>query len=229
MKSKLNNLARWTIILTLPVFIILSTLYIFFTSAFVRYEYSRPGFPTALNFSADSRYYNSVESMDFVLGQRTLAQFIGLGVYNEREISHMVDVQRVTRGALTTHAVVGIFLVLAILFLLSKKDTRLLAYGALQSGSILTLILVAMIGIFSVTAFDQFFVLFHAFLFTGDTWLFPPTDSLIQFYPIEFWEDTAYSIALFSIFGAIVVGGIAIWLKRRSTSRSVNSAVMPGR
>jgi integral membrane protein (TIGR01906 family) len=222
MNSNLNRLARWIITLSLPLFLILSTLYVFFTEAYIRYEYSKPGFPPALNFSAEDRYRNSVESMRFVLGQRTLGQFVGLGIYNEREISHMVDVQRVVSGALLAHAAAGILLIIALAFLLRTKGTRVIAYDGLLTGSVLTLILISVIGIFSATSFDQFFVVFHSLFFTGDTWLFPATDSLIQLYPIEFWEDTSYAVAILSVLGALVIGGIALSLKWRARSERVN-------
>jgi len=83
----------------------------------------------------------------------------------------------------------------------------------------LTLIVIAAIGVFSVVAFDQFFVTFHHLFFEGDSWLFNITDSLIEFYPVQFWEAASYGIALFVGATAVVIGLIGWLWQRALTSR----------
>jgi integral membrane protein (TIGR01906 family) len=92
-----------------------------------------------------------------------------------------------------------------------------------MQGGILTFIVMAAIGIFSLVAFDQFFVTFHHIFFEGNSWLFEYTDSLIQFYPEPFWETASYGIALFVIASALIVSA-AGWIWQRSMSRRMATA-----
>ena len=80
------------------------------------------------------------------------------------------------------------------------------------------IVLVTAIGLFSVFAFDAFFIAFHGVFFKGDTWLFNYSDSLIQFYPELFWMKASYGIALFVLFGAILFTALGAWLMRRKAN-----------
>ena len=213
----------WVIILLMPFFIILTPLYIFMTQQFVQFEYSQAGFPPSERFTADARYYNSVQTVHYVWGQISLTDLTNLGVYNAREIKHLVDVQDVARGALTVHAVSGLLILIALIALARSPLTRIQAARALVTGAAITLVVVAGIGIFSVVAFDQFFVLFHHIFFEGTSWLFNYTDSLIQFYPEPFWEAASYGFALFVGACSFLVGLIG-WLWQRSLQRGQGAA-----
>lgn len=222
------TLARWAIVLALPFFLVLTVVRSFMGDWFVRLEYSRPDFPPAFTFSPEARFHFATESIRYIRGDTSLQQFRDLGVYNEREISHMVDVQRVTVAALAVQILSGLTLLVALVYLLWRPFSRTWAYAGLVSGAILTVVLLGLIGVFSVTAFDTFFVLFHRIFFTGDTWLFLPTDSLIQFYPEMFWQDIAVGIVGLTILAAAVTGGVGYALQRRSLG-SLAPAVAPGR
>jgi len=45
--------------------------------------------------------------------------------------------------------------------------------------------------------------------FSGSTWLFNYTDTLIRLYPVQFWFDAATFIGVTSLVEAIVLGVIA--------------------
>jgi integral membrane protein (TIGR01906 family) len=212
------RLLSWVIILLMPLLVILTALYVFMTPGFVQFEYSQPGFPLAERFTPEARYYNSVQTVRYVWGQISLGDLENLGVYNEREIKHLVDVQNVAHGALIVHAVSALLILLALVTLARSRSTRIWAARALVTGSVLTLVVIGAIGVFSVVAFDQFFVLFHHIFFEGNSWLFNYTDSLIQFYPEPFWETAAYGIALFVAAVSILIG-IVGWLWQRSLLR----------
>jgi integral membrane protein (TIGR01906 family) len=112
------------------------------------------------------------------------------------------------------HAISALLVAASLILLARSHATRRLAAASLVSGAVLTLVVIAAIGLFSVVAFDQFFVTFHHIFFEGDSWLFNYTDSLIQFYPEPFWEAAAYSIALFVAVVAILIGAIGWFWKR---------------
>lgn len=212
------SLLSWVIILLMPFLIILTSLYVFMTTQFIQWQYSLPNFPPSERFTSDSRYYNATESLEYVWGRRTLAQLEGLGVYNDREVKHLVDVQNVTRGALTFHALSALLIALSLIILWRNPNTRLDAARSLFYGGAFSLVVIVAIGFFSLVAFDQFFVTFHHIFFEGDSWLFNNSDSLIQFYPEPFWEAAFYGVALFSSVFAILVMAFGWWTQRRTMS-----------
>jgi integral membrane protein (TIGR01906 family) len=217
--NRYASLLSWIVILFMPFFVVLTSLYVFMTPWFVQLEYSQPSFPLSERFTPDARYYNSVQTLRYVWGQISLNDLENLGVYNDREVKHLVDVQNVARGALIFHALSGLLIAAALIVLARSRFTRIWAARALVTGSVLTLVFIAAIGVFSVVAFDQFFVLFHHIFFEGNSWLFNYSDSLIQYYPEPFWEAAAYGIALFVAVVAVSIGGMG-WFWQRSLLRS---------
>ncbi len=221
--NRFAGLLMTLIVILLPFFIILSVVYVINTETFVQYEYSQPGFPPSQRFTADERYKNSIETVRYVRGQISLADLKNLGVYNDREIQHLVDVRNVWVEVTTFHAIAGVLILAALVVLAWSRLTRLWAARALLYGGILTLVLLIGIGIFSTVAFEQFFTDFHRIFFTGDSWLFNYTDSLIQFYPLPFWEMASYAIAGLSAIAAIVLVAIG-WLWERALKRNTAAA-----
>ena len=63
--------------------------------------------------------------------------------------------------------------------------------------------------------FDGFFLRFHEVFFSGDTWRFSDTDTLLRIYPEAFWQDTAKLAAAIVVAQAVVVGLAAGWWVRR--------------
>jgi integral membrane protein (TIGR01906 family) len=63
--------------------------------------------------------------------------------------------------------------------------------------------------VFVLLGFNTFFTAFHRVFFSGDTWLFNYTDTLIRLYPVQFWFDAATVIGLTTIAEAIVLGLVA--------------------
>ncbi len=223
----MNRYAPWlsgVLVILMPFFIILTSLYVFMTPAFVQFEYSQPGFPPSERFTPEARYYNATQTVRYVVGQMSLTDLENLGVYNDREIKHLVDVQNVAHMAFIVHALSGLLIALALIVLTRSPLTRPWAARSLWSGAILTLLVIAAIGIFSLVAFDQFFVTFHHLFFEGNSWLFLYTDSLIQFYPEPFWEAASYGIALFVAAFSIVVGAIGWWWQKALTTARVTHA-----
>ncbi|MGE5141604.1 MAG: TIGR01906 family membrane protein [Rudaea sp.] len=210
--------------LLMPFFITLSVVNIFCSEAFVRFEYSRPGFPPAERFSPQDRLYNSVQTVHYVRGDISLKDLENLGVYNDREIKHLVDVRNVWNSVMTFQIVAGILIILDLIVLSRSAATRLWAARSLIYGGVLTLVVIAGIGLFAVFAFDQFFVTFHHIFFEGNSWLFEYTDSLIQFYPEPFWEAVSYGIASSVALGGILISALG-WLWQRSLYRRAAVAV----
>lgn len=205
---------QWMIILLMPLALTLTSLYVFMSPQFVAWQYARPDFPLADRFTPEARLAHSLATLRYVRGEITLHDLVNLGVYNDREIKHLVDVRNVTRTMFVLHPLALALILVAILLLARHPATRSLAGRAILQGGILTLALVTAVGLFALVAFDAFFVAFHRLFFEGDSWLFNYSDSLIQFYPEPFWMTAAYGIALFvALEGGIVAGLGWLWLR----------------
>jgi integral membrane protein (TIGR01906 family) len=71
--------------------------------------------------------------------------------------------------------------------------------------------LVAGVGILlNPNVFWQFFTLFHQVFFTGDSWLFYYSDTLIRLFPIRFWQDAFLWAAILALGGG---AGLAFGLR----------------
>ncbi|MBI5305826.1 MAG: TIGR01906 family membrane protein [Chloroflexi bacterium] len=207
----LPNLLGLILVIGIPPFLILMNVFGILTPNWIAFQYSRPDFPPAFTFDAKSRLFNASESLEYVAGNRTHEQFKALGVYDEREIKHMVDV-RVVIANVRVFWVADLLLLVAALVILGRaKATRALAASGLRDGAILTIALFIGLGAFAAVGFNQFFILFHKVFFEGDTWLFNVTDSLIQFYPLPFWIATTMTLVGVTVVEAVVIGAMGWW------------------
>ena len=212
----LSNLLTLVLIIGIPPFLILSNIFLFMSPQWLDFEYGKPDFPKAQLFDDTDRRYNAAESIEYLRGNRTLEQFKALDVYQDREIKHMVDVRNLVDKVKVIDPVLGVLLVVALVALTCKPDTRGLAARGLLSGGALTILLFGAIGLFAATGFNTFFTDFHRIFFEGDSWLFLYTDSLIQFYPLPFWFDTSIALVGLTIVEAIVIAAIGwLWGKRQ--------------
>jgi hypothetical protein len=125
-------------------------------------------------------------------------------------------------GALRAWAVS--LLILALLALLAWRGGWIPDYvnglrrgGMWMIGLAVALGLVAGVGIvLNPEVFWQFFTLFHQIFFTGDSWLFYYSDTLIRLFPIRFWEDAFLWAAILALGGGI---GLAFGLRGKSPRR----------
>lgn len=212
--KRLVLLSGALVALALPVFLVLSNTNLVMTPWFVQYQYAKPDFPPSERFDPAARAKFAIETVRYTRGELTHADLQNLGVYNERELSHMRDVQEVATRALAVNYALGVFIVVALLVLWRATSARA-AWSALFNGAALTLVIFGAIGLFALVAFDAFFVLFHRIFFVGDSWLFFTTDSLIQFYPEPFWVDASLGIAVLTLLEALVLLAVGWWGRRR--------------
>ena len=228
-------LLQIAIALLLPFFLILSNVRIFMSSAYARWEYAKPNFPSPEevaswgNSGARSdditivpigfRQHIVDTTLDYVKGTGTeslidedLLFDNGRRVYNEREVKHLTDVRILTGQAFLTQAIIGIVILLSAVYL-ARTGRGSSAAKALLTGSIFTVGLIGFIGVFAAFAFRFYFVRFHRMFFEGETWMFPNTDTLIQIFPEKFWFDVSLLIVLFTLVSAVIIGVVSIvWI-----------------
>lgn len=213
----LSTLFMLVLVVGIAPFLILSNIFLFMTPNWLDYEYAKPDFPKADLFNDTSRRYNAAESIEYIRGNRTLAQFKALGVYQDREIKHMVDVRNLVDKVKVIDPAIGALLLIALGALAWRRATRATAARGLLRGGVLTVALFGAAGLFALVGFNTFFTDFHRIFFEGDSWLFLYTDSLIQFYPLPFWFDTSIALIGLTILEALVIGAIGwLWGKRQS-------------
>ncbi len=133
-------------------------------------------------------------------------------LFNYREVIHMADVKGLIWG------VYGVGL-LALLYMLGVGAAGFVRRGRsfapalcrrILWGAEATVGLVALVGLISLVAFDQLFLLFHQVSFANDFWqLDPRRDYLIMMFPEGFWLDATLFVAFLTLGGAAVLGAVS--------------------
>jgi integral membrane protein (TIGR01906 family) len=186
------------------------------TPLFLQVEYRMPGFPAdEYGFTRADRLRWAPFAVDYLVNREDISYLAdlrfddGSPLYNERELSHMADVKRVTQGALNVFylALAG----LALLGLWSKRPQQWTAFrqGLKRGGGIMVglagvVAAVVVVGMLLLpNLFWAFFEGFHAIFFEGDSWLFLYSDTLIRLFPIRFWQDAFLFAALIAVAGGL--------------------------
>lgn len=201
--------------LGVPPFLVLSNVNVFMRPQFLYYEYNRSDFPPSSRFEPAQRTRFAVETVRYTRGELNDADLMNLGVYNEREVAHMRDVQALAVAALKMDYLLGAMIALAGMLLWGAGKSEV-ARRALLHGAAATLVIFGALGLFALVAFNAFFVAFHRVFFVGDSWLFAYTDSLIQFYPQPLWIDASLGIVIFTVLEALLLVGLAFGAVRRT-------------
>lgn len=216
-----HSVARWLVLvitLAVPVVLILTNVLLFMNPAWLAYQYSKPDFPPSVRFTPNERYHFAAESIEYVRGNRTLEQFKALGVYDDREIKHMIDVRELVDRVKVVLLLTAALLLGALVVLARHKENRTLVARGLFNGATLTIGFFVAVGLFAALGFQTFFTLFHRIFFEGDSWLFNYTDSLIQFYPLPFWYETSLALVGLTVLEAIGVGLISRYVNKIARS-----------
>lgn len=219
MTNRLSALLSWLVTLLTPIFLLGLGLRILLTPLFYNVEYRMPYFPPdQYGFTQEDRLRWAPYAVEYLLNDADISYLgdltfeDGSPLYNERELSHMVDVKVVTQAALRVWYVVVVALVGLGVWAWYGKWWQAYHQG-LRRGGWLMIGLVIAIGLFGAVAFWQFFTLFHALFFEGDSWLFYYSDTLIRLFPMQFWQDAFLWAGVISVGGALL---LALGLKRKA-------------
>ncbi len=215
-----------------PIFVV-NAFRLLATDTFVRHEIDRSGFPAdRYGLTTPERRRLALTGLHSILPggdgialleRATLPD--GSAAFDSRELRHMRDVRSRLGAAYTAQLVaLVVLLVLALACRRSPRWRSVVPWGLLL-GSVLTLgVAVAAVPVI-LLGFDGFFLRFHEVFFSGDTWRFSDTDTLLRIYPETFWQDTAKLAATIVVAQAIVVGLAAVWwIRRQCRLRPVSDA-----
>ena len=198
----------WLVTLVIPFVLLFTSMRLLLTPAFINLEYRMPGFPEdphGITFEQRLKYtpimleYLLNDQGPSFLADKTFDDSSPL--LNEREVGHMKDVKDLTKIVLNIWLVLLAFLVVVDLAALRFKWwDRFRAW--LVRGAQLTIGLIVTILIFVALSFNALFTGFHRIFFTGDTWLFSYSDTLIRLFPIRFWQDVFIALGVLTLLGA---------------------------
>ena len=208
-----------------PIVLIGFGLRLLLTPLFLRIEYSMPYFPPDdFGFTREDRLKWAPYALDYLVNNAEISYLgdlkfdDGTPLYNERELSHMDDVKRVTQGALRVWYVsVAVLILLGIWAWFggwwSEYRLGLMRGGWLMVGLAVTVGLIVVIGmVINPDVFWSFFAGFHSLFFEGDSWLFLYSDTLIRLFPIRFWQDAFLLAAVLALGGGVA---LALGLRTR--------------
>ncbi|KUK69156.1 MAG: putative membrane protein [Anaerolineaceae bacterium 46_22] len=209
--------SQWLISVLTPFVILMISVRILITPLFAKIEYKLPGFPEdpygftmqdRLRWSEPSiRYLVNNEDIDYL---EVLAFNDGEPIFNDRELSHMVDVKGVVTGMRVALAIFFIFLVICVWVLL-KKGRRDFIISAFYMGGWGLIGLIAAILLLVAISFNQLFTWFHQIFFSDGTWQFYTSDTLIRLFPMRFWRDAFIFVGVLSL----IIAGVVIITTRK--------------
>ena len=217
--------ARVLFIICLPIAIFTATIGLAFNSlSLYKYDFRKNDISSVTGISMPEldnaardiiRYWNSGEEWIDTVVTKDGQPFT---LFNEREVVHFKDVKSLVRLAYAALAVTGLYCLGYAVFMLRRRKPgykRELALAGL-GGSLLSLVILAALGIAAAVDFNGFWWQFHLISFANDFWLLDPrTDYLIMMFPEPFWLDGVIIIAGVSAAVAVFIGGLAwSYLKR---------------
>ena len=216
---KMTVILSWLVALLVPLALIGLGLRVLLTPLFLQIEYNMPYFPPdEYGFTEEDRLKWAPYALEYLVNNADISYLgdlkfeDGSPLYNERELSHMEDVKRVTKGALNVWYVVLVLLLgLGVGSRLGHWEQvyrqGLMRGGWLMVGLAVAIGLIVVVGIaINPDVFWNFFVGFHSLFFEGDSWLFLFSDTLIRLFPIRFWQDAFLLAAIIALGGGIALG-----------------------
>ncbi|MCC6301114.1 MAG: TIGR01906 family membrane protein [Anaerolineales bacterium] len=226
MNTKMFPILSWTVTILIPLALVGLGLRMLLTTTFLKFEYNTPNFPPdEYGLTTEDRLRWAPYAVEYLVNDADISYLgdlkfdDGTPLYNERELSHMEDVKRITQAALKVwYVTLAVLLALGIWSRLTHWEQAyrqgLMRGGWLMVGLAAVVGLIVIVGIvINPNVFWGFFTAFHHLFFEGDSWLFLYSDTLIRLFPIRFWQD-AFLIASFIALG----GGFTLGLGLRQTA-----------
>jgi integral membrane protein (TIGR01906 family) len=209
----IRKLLSLFITITFPFVLIMFSIRVLFTPLFLVVEYNMPGFPSdPYGFSKEERLKWGSLSIQYLFNNED-PEFLenlrfedGTSIYNQREVSHMVDVKILLQQTLRLFYLLLIVYIVIVIWAKIKNHLHWV-WAAASKGGWLTLGLIGAILAAVVISFDALFTAFHKVFFVGDTWLFYFSDTLIRLFPMRLWQDAF-------IFMGIITVAVALFFAR---------------
>jgi integral membrane protein (TIGR01906 family) len=232
MPTSIVQFLKLLLFLLLPLLLVIGSVRLLVTTEYLAYEYGKGDFPQdPFGFDQAQRLAYAAANFGYVRDGQPIAALAAqrldnAPVYNNRELKHMQDVQRVYGAAWRFWQIALIVSLFAGFGLAARAQSRPALTTAIKWGGLLTAGLVIVVGLLAVVAWQFWFVAFHQIFFASGTWTFEYSDSLIRLFPEKFWFDAALTISSLSLLGGLLLALIGWQLqpKRRTTGVRIQSS-----
>lgn len=194
-----------------PLVLLMLSIRVLITPLFPQIEYRLPGFPDdPYGFSLEDRLKWSAPSIRYLVNFEDVAylgnlQFEdGEPLFNDRELSHMVDVKAVVSG-MRIALIVAILGIAVLGYIMIRADAGDQFRTAVYRGSWALIGIIVGILILLAINFNQLFTWFHQLFFMSGTWVFYTSDTLIRLFPMRFWQDAFIFVGGFSLLLGLIL------------------------
>lgn len=207
-----TNIRIFSILIAIivPLLLMMTSIRILLNPFYLDYEYNLPNFPAdEFGFTKADRLHWGKLSLVYLTnnaGPEFLADLKfddGQPIYNERELSHMLDVKNLVQLMLKLMLPMAAFILLAWIFAW-RLGWKSEFWRAISLGGWLTLGMIGLILVGTVINFDALFTGFHHLFFTGSTWLFYTNDTLIRLFPEKLWSDAFTFMGVFTLATGVI-------------------------
>ena len=232
MNSAYTRVIYWLVVLLMPIFLVLTAARVMISEWYPRYEYAKPDFPPdPYGFTQAQRLELALASIDYLHRPEPPEQaFVLLAalrlpgteepLFDQYELSHMIDVKRLTDALWLVHLITGTVVIAGLIALLARPATRRDGYDALCVGGLLTSGLLLALVLFVLLSWRTFFVTFHDLFFPPGTWTFDYSNSLIRLFPDKFWFDAGTILTVSALVAGLIVAAIGYALTRLANRRA---------
>jgi integral membrane protein (TIGR01906 family) len=210
-----------------PLLLILGSIRLVMTDSYLHLAYRMPAFPAdPYGFTLEDRLRYAPFAVDYLVSGQGIEYLSSLTLpdggplFTERELSHMADVQAVTRWAFAV--LTGAALICGVLGVLLARGRagRAALRRGLSGGAWLLLGMLGALLVYVLLDWNHFFDAFHDLFFVQGTWRFYYDDSLIRLFPIAFWQNAALSVGGLSALSAVLIIVGCRWWARRAAIRA---------
>jgi integral membrane protein (TIGR01906 family) len=210
--KKVLSVLNLLVAVLIPFFLVMTSARIIMNPFFLDYEYNLSNFPPdEFGFTTQDRLHWGKISLNYLFNREGIEYLAdlkstnGTTLYNERELSHMLDVKVLIQVCLKVWYGIIAFLILMWLCALIFHGIRGF-WKSVSAGGWLTIFMVLLILAAILINFDAFFRAFHAIFFKADTWLFYINDTLIRLFPEKLWSDAFTFVGVFTLVGGVLCG-----------------------
>jgi len=170
-EDKILKVLGWVINVLIPVILLMMSIRLLITPMFARVAYRLPGFPQdPYGLTLQDRLRWSEPAITYLVNTEDITYLSNLNfengepLFNQRELSHMVDVKGVVTGMRIALAVSMVGL-LAATFFADRRGSRAFVLSAYRRGAWALIGLIFTILFFVALSFNQLFTLFHQIFF----------------------------------------------------------------
>ncbi|MEA2026464.1 MAG: DUF1461 domain-containing protein [Chloroflexota bacterium] len=146
----------------------------------------------------------------------------GEAFYDAAERGHLGD----ARTLLGIFLMLGGISIAGIGAVLGRRPaSRGATWRVVSRAGLATAIVVVVVGVISLVAFDSLFTLFHRIFFPAGNWSFDPaTQRLVQLYPFNFWQIASAALGALVFLLGLGAWLLGRWAAHRSSAGSASTA-----